>query len=145
MKKKYIEEIEHEVVKLIRRADLKKLLDRETKSMDRSAYLLMKKLEKEGPLPISVIANSFRVNASTISRQIQNLKSNGWVTSFSDKKDARVSLVTLTRQGIDILMAAKIKRIEVYSDFLSDWTEKDMQTFATLLSKLNRSIEQRNS
>ncbi|MHA2890685.1 MarR family winged helix-turn-helix transcriptional regulator [Bacillus cereus] len=143
MKKQYIEEIEHEVVRLLRRADLKNLLDRETKNMDRSAYLIMRKLEKEGSLPISVMAIFFQVNVSTISRQIQSLKSNGWVTSFSDKNDARVSLVTLTTKGINMLMATKIRRIEVYSDLLSDWTEEDMQTFATLLSKLNISIEQR--
>ncbi|QWI73107.1 MarR family transcriptional regulator (plasmid) [Bacillus mycoides] len=145
MQKKYIEQIEHEVVRLLRRADLKKLLDRETRSMDRSAYLVMKKLESEGPLPISVIAHAFGVNVSTISRQMQNLKSNGWVTSFSDKKDARVSLVNLTKQGLDILTATKIKRVETYSDLLSDWTEEDIQTFTTLLSKLNISIEQKNN
>ncbi|OUB34388.1 hypothetical protein BK708_05845 [Bacillus thuringiensis serovar yunnanensis] len=144
MKNQYIEEIEHEVVRLLRRADLKKLLDRDTKGMDRSAYLLMKKLEKEGPLPISVIANFFKVNASTISRQIQSLKSNGWVTSFSDKNDARVNLVTLTNEGINMLMVTKIKRMEVYSDLLSNWSEEDIQTLATLLSKLNISIEQRS-
>lgn len=143
MKSSYLEQIEHEIVVLLRRADFKKTLDGEKISLDRSAYLLLKKLRNEGSLAIADIAQSFQLDLSTVSRQVAALEKKGFVRRFSDAKDARVSIMEITEAGAQNLETVLKQRLLSYSEGLADWTEDEIQVFAKLLSRLNRTMEQR--
>ncbi|MFM1652232.1 MarR family winged helix-turn-helix transcriptional regulator [Brevibacillus sp. B_LB10_24] len=143
MRKPYYEQIEHEVVMLLRRADFKRTLDGSARTMDRSAYLLLKWLDREGPSAVGVISEAFQLDNSTISRQIAALDTKGWIHRYSHPEDARISMVEITKSGREAIQAAKALRLEAYAELLNDWTEDELDIFSKLLSRLNRSIEQR--
>ncbi len=143
MRKSYYEQIEHEVTMLLRRADYKRTLDGSARTMDRSAYLLLKWLDREGPSAVGVISEAFQLDNSTVSRQIAALDAKGWVRRYSHPEDARVSMVGITKSGQEAINTAKALRLEAYSELLDDWTEDELHIFSKLLSRLNRSIERR--
>ncbi|GAA4725996.1 MarR family winged helix-turn-helix transcriptional regulator [Brevibacillus fulvus] len=140
-KRLYCEQIEHEVIMLMRRADFKRTMAGSPPTMDRSAYLLLKWLEQEGDAAIGEIADVFQLDNSTISRQISSLEKKGWAERYTDPADARVSKVHITEAGRTTINEAKAQRQEIYGKLLEDWTEEELQTFSTLFARLNRSIE----
>jgi DNA-binding MarR family transcriptional regulator len=111
--------------------------------MDRSSYLLLGLLEKEGPLTVGEISELFKLDNSTVSRQISTLHKKELATRYSDKEDARISMVEITEKGRQELQSAKQYRLEAYTELLEDWTEDELQVFSRLLTRLNRSIEKR--
>ncbi|QDZ77577.1 MarR family winged helix-turn-helix transcriptional regulator, partial [Bacillus cereus] len=126
MNKNTMQVVECEVVKLLHRADLKKLLSTDANSMERSTYLIMKKLKEENILSISMIAQDFQVNVSTISRQVQALKQKEWVEVVPNLNDARVQFIHLTNLGHKMILEAQEKRVEAYNQILFHWTEKEI-------------------
>ncbi|ANS73333.1 hypothetical protein AWM70_00990 [Paenibacillus yonginensis] len=141
MRQRYVEEIEHEVIAMMRRADFKRTLDGSETSMDRSAYLLLKWLEKDGPAAIGAIAEAFQLDHSTISRQIAALEGKGWVQRTPSPEDARSSVIGVTESGAAAVALARDKRAAAYDRLLEDWTEEELETFSGLLTRLNRSID----
>lgn len=143
MRKNHLKQIEHEVIMLLRRADFKRTLDGNLTSLERSAYLLLKKLREEGPSAIGAVAEAFQLDVSTVSRQVSALEAKGLIRRYPDPKDARVNLIEMTSAGAQALDDALTKRLASYEDMLSDWTEDELHVFSTLLSRLNRAIERR--
>lgn len=143
MRNDLYEHIEHEVVLLLRRADFKRTLDGAAHSMDRSAYLLLKWLDREGSSANGAISEAFQLDNSTVSRQIAALEAKGWARRYSDSEDARVNVVEITDSGKEALIAAKLARLDAYSELLEDWTDQELEQFSQLLARLNRSIERR--
>ncbi|GGA26958.1 MarR family winged helix-turn-helix transcriptional regulator [Paenibacillus physcomitrellae] len=141
MRQRYVEEIEHEVIAMMRRADFKRTLDGSETSMDRSAYLLLKWLEKDGPAAIGAIAEAFQLDHSTISRQIAALEGKGWIQRTPSPEDARISVIGITETGAEAVASARSKRTESYGRLLQDWTDEEVETFSSLLTRLNRTID----
>ncbi len=138
-----LEQIEQEVVTLLRRADFKRTLDGSQGSMDRSAYLILKKLKEKGHPSIGDVADFFQLNYSTASRQVAALESHGLIRRFTERNDARVSLIEMTSVGAELLAEVHTKRLKEYEEILMEWTEEEMCVFAQLLSRLNRTLEKR--
>ena len=143
MRSDYYEQISDEVITLMRRADFKRTLDGSADAMDRSAYLLLKWLDREGAAAIGVIAEAFQLDNSTVSRQVAALETKGWVQRCSDPGDARVSKVEIADAGREAVRAANDQRRNAYAEALSDWQDEELQHFAQLLARLNRAIEKR--
>ncbi|RNB84665.1 MarR family transcriptional regulator [Brevibacillus fluminis] len=143
MKHKSIEQIEHEVTVLMRRADYKRTLDGSKNGIERSAYLLVKQLCANGPLSIGNIAELSGLDISTISRQVAAMENKGLISRLPDEKDSRISLVQATEEGKAALLRAKKHRMEAYTELLEDWTEEDTVHLSVLLARLNRAIEER--
>jgi DNA-binding MarR family transcriptional regulator len=136
-----LEIIEHEVVMLLRRADFKKTLDGRKGSLERSAYLILKRIDQDGPLAMNLLAQLFQLDLSTVSRQVLSLETKGFVSRSIDPLDARVKVVKLTALGKSALEKTKQKRKELYDQLLLDWSDDEKDVFAELLSKLNRAME----
>lgn len=133
--------IEIEVVTLLRRADFKRTLDVEKNSLDRSGYLILHTLYKEGPKTIRTLSDIFQLNISTMSRQIHALESKGHIERSTDAHDARVNFISISESGKNALLSLKAKRRFAYEELLSDWKKEEKEIFAELISRLNRKIE----
>jgi len=136
-----IDMIDIEVVTLLRRADFKRTLDGEKNSLDRSGYLILHTLNKEGPKTIRTLSDIFQLNISTMSRQIHALESKGHIERNTDVHDARVNLISISESGKDALLKLREQRRTSYEELLSDWKEEEKEIFAELITRLNRKIE----
>lgn len=132
-----ISAIAREVMFLVRLAESAR---REEATLDRSAYLLLGGLDAGGPLGIGALAETFRMDISTASRQVAALEAKGFVERFPDLCDARVSLLRVTPLGHTQFGAARRARDAQYAAFLADWSAEERAQFAALLARFNRAL-----
>ncbi len=71
------------------------------------AYLLLRRLDEFGPARVKELAESFKLDISTLSRQAAALESKELIQRFSDPSDGRVSLFAITKLGKQRLKADK--------------------------------------
>ncbi|WP_100486706.1 MarR family winged helix-turn-helix transcriptional regulator [Sporolactobacillus pectinivorans] len=139
-----LEQIEHEVVMLLRRADFKKTLDGDENSLFRSGYLILNLLLKKSPLAAYELADHFQLDVSTISRQVKTLENKRLVERKIGEHDGRVNQIFITEAGRQSVISLKKERLMVYADLLADWSGVEKASFAEHLAKLNRKIESRH-
>ncbi|RUS49146.1 MarR family winged helix-turn-helix transcriptional regulator [Cohnella sp. AR92] len=134
--------IELEIAIFMRRAEAIRLAGMSGDQLDRSAYLMLRYLEKKGPVGIKALADEMQIDISTASRQIASLEAKGFVTRASDPHDARISLLRVTEEVPGMLREARQNRIDYYAKLLGDWNPEDSLKFGELLGKFNRTAEE---
>lgn len=112
-------------------------------SLDRSAYLILRLLLAEHSESINAIADHLRLDASTVTRQVIALEIAGHVTRRRCTDDGRSTIVEPTPAGLAALDATRATRSVVYDDVLADWSPADRHALATLLARLNASLDDR--
>jgi DNA-binding MarR family transcriptional regulator len=136
VEEKDLELIDYELVVLIRRASL----DKELGGLDRSTYTLLTQLSMNGPIGVKALANEFRLDISTISRQTSVLEAKGYVQRLPDPTDGRSSYFQVTEEGIRKVMEAKKARLARHAQLFKDWSDEERQKFGALLARLNRTF-----
>lgn len=135
--------IEMEIAIFVRRAEAVRLAGMNGMELDRSAYLLLRYLERKGPVGIKALADELQLDISTASRQTAALEAKGYVERLADPQDARVSLLRITGDVPAMLREVRRNRKEFYAKLLSEWPEEDCRMLGELLGKFNRTAEQR--
>ncbi|CAM5492190.1 MarR family transcriptional regulator OS=Streptomyces alboniger OX=132473 GN=CP975_22225 PE=4 SV=1 [Streptomyces alboniger] len=76
-----LDTLQHEVAVFARRAEQTRLggVGQVRNSMDRAAYLLLNRLDKEGPMGVKALAASMGIDSSTVTRQVAPLVDTGLV------------------------------------------------------------------
>ncbi|GIN41152.1 MarR family winged helix-turn-helix transcriptional regulator [Heyndrickxia oleronia] len=138
-----IKQIEYELTTLIRRAVY---LEQNKKigNIDRALYLLLRKLDEDGPANSKSIAKTFHLDISTVSRQTTTLESLGFIQRFSDPNDKRVSLFQITDEGRQALREDIEKRLDRYTNMLDTWSILECETFKELLTRMNQALIDEN-
>ncbi|WP_259545460.1 MarR family transcriptional regulator [Heyndrickxia sp. FSL K6-6286] len=138
-----IKQIEYELTTLIRRAVY---LEQNKKigNIDRALYLLLRKLDEDGPANSKSIAKTFHLDISTVSRQTTTLESLGFIQRFSDPNDKRVSLFQITDEGRQALREDIEKRLDKYINMLDTWSILECETFKELLTRMNQALIDEN-
>ncbi|KXZ21031.1 MarR family transcriptional regulator [Bacillus nakamurai] len=135
-----IELIEYELTTFIRRAVYLDNSDRKIGNLERPAYLLLRQLDEFGPARVKELADSFKLDISTLSRQAAALEAKEMIYRFSDPSDGRVSLFTITKLGKQRLKADKQMRLQRYHRMLDDWSGDEKELFGKLLIRLNEAF-----
>lgn len=135
--------IEQQLTMLFRRAQRVHLMGAHADvDLDRSAYAILCRLDDEGPQRLGALATVFRLDPSTITRQVQSLERAGLAERRIDPHDRRVSLLSLTESGLHAVQATRQHRRGQLDELLSDWPEDDVETFAVLLERFNERLDQ---
>lgn len=109
--------------------------------LDRSAYGIMCRLSDEGAQRLGSLAHTFGLDPSTITRQVQALEQSGLVRREADPSDRRASLLSLSREGAEVLERTRAHRRARMHAALEDWPEADLAEFGRLLERFNQSID----
>ncbi|CAG7598388.1 hypothetical protein PAESOLCIP111_00221 [Paenibacillus solanacearum] len=137
MNKNDLERIDYELVVLIRRSSL----DKELGGLDRSSYTLLTELSKDGgPTSVKALADEFRLDISTISRQTAVLEAKGYVRRLPNAADGRSSYFQVTEEGMRKLSDAQQARLARHAQLFKDWTDEERRQFGELLARLNRTF-----
>ena len=108
--------------------------------IDRSGYGILSRIADSGPQRLSALAQTFGLDPSTITRQVQALESNGLLRRSRDPHDRRASLLQLTDAGHEALRSTRRLRIERLRDAMSDWSADEQHTFSRLLEHFNDAV-----
>src|SRR5690606_24312183 len=94
---------QHEVAVFARRAEQTRLagLGPARNSMDRAAYLLLSRLDQDGPTGVKALAAGMGIDSSTVTRQVAPLVESGLVKRSSDPHDGRAVVLRLSARGSD--------------------------------------------
>lgn len=98
-------------------------------------------LLRSGPLRMSELAKRCSLDQSTVSRHVAHLERDDLACRSADPKDGRAFSVQLTAKGSKLLAKFDQVRRALLAEVLGDWTEKDIKTLASLLSRLVRDLE----
>jgi DNA-binding MarR family transcriptional regulator len=106
---------------------------------DRSAMLLLFPLMR-GPLRPGALAEASFADPSTISRQVAELARRGLVRREPDPSDGRASLLAITDAGRAVCERLRTLRRDLLATAVDGWTDEELATFASLLSRFNDAL-----
>lgn len=112
-------------------------------AMDRSALLLLARLEGSGPMSVAELADAFELNTSTVHRQLKAALSNGLIELIDDPSGAPAKLHRPTDEGRRQLRKEMQERAESHAATTADWSDEDVETFARLFRRYNQASEAR--
>ncbi|MEV8456283.1 MarR family winged helix-turn-helix transcriptional regulator [Streptomyces sp. NPDC052095] len=116
---------------------------RSGQSLDRSAYVLLTRLEAGEPLTLKQLAHTFQVGISTINRQVSAMLRKDLVERIPDPDGGMARKYRPTALGLERLRADRAIGLEGVARHIgaTEWTERRTRDFVTLLGELNQGIE----
>ena len=136
------DQIEHQLFKLLRRTNA---IHVQTSSgeieLERSAYAILCLIADDGPQRLGSIATAFRLDPSTITRQVQAVERLGLAAKSDDPADRRAALLHLTESGQSTIETARAHRRRMLDAILAEWSEDERSTFLTALQRFNDTMD----
>ncbi|MEV1010536.1 MarR family winged helix-turn-helix transcriptional regulator [Streptomyces sp. NPDC049881] len=111
--------------------------------LDRSAYLLMSRIEAQGPMSIGELAEAFGLDTSTVNRQTAAMLKAGLIERHPDPEGGMARKLDLTAEGARRLAADQERYRESVARSLEDWPDEDVRQFVRLLARYNAGCEGR--
>ena len=108
--------------------------------LDRSGYALLSRLEL-GPLNLKQLAEAFRLDPSTVNRQVNALVRARLLEKAPDPNGAVARVLRPTTEGLRLLHADRAVVREQVGRVLEGWDSTEVDELSRLLEKLNGSIE----
>jgi DNA-binding MarR family transcriptional regulator len=106
-----------------------------------SAAAALATIERRGPLAPSELADLERVKRPTITRVVARLEEAGLVERAGDPADGRASLVSITRQGSELLRRIRTRKTAYLARRLSKLESDDLATLERAADVLERILE----
>ncbi|MBL1117243.1 MarR family transcriptional regulator [Streptomyces sp. 110] len=134
-----LDALQHQVAVFARRAEQTRLggVGQARNSMDRAAYLLLNRLDQEGPMGVKALAGSMGIDSSTVTRQVAPLVDSGMVKRTSHPEDGRAVVLQLSPRGKARLEEVRSSRRDLMSRVTGDWTTEERDLFCDLLTRFN--------
>ena len=105
-------------------------------TVDPSQAALLYTLKCRGALRLGDIAEAMKLDASTVSRHVQQLGDRGFVERVPDPEDGRASIISLTDDGRDGLRSSFEQRRNILAEAIADWSEAEREQLRLQLSRL---------
>ncbi|WP_030668269.1 MarR family winged helix-turn-helix transcriptional regulator [Streptomyces rimosus] len=137
-----LDALQHQVAVFARRAEQSRLggVGQARNSMDRAAYLLLNRLDKEGPMGVKALAAGMGIDSSTVTRQVAPLVDSGLVNRASHPEDGRAVVLQLSERGQSRLEEVRASRRALMALVTEEWTEEERDAFCALLTRFNASL-----
>ncbi|MEW2545941.1 MarR family transcriptional regulator [Streptomyces sp. NPDC047002] len=137
-----LDALQHQVAIFARRAEQTRLggVGQVRNTMDRAAYLLLNRLDLEGPMGVKALAAGMGIDSSTVTRQVAPLVDSGLVKRTSHPDDGRAVVLELSERGRARLDEVRRSRRLLMQRVTEEWTEDERISFTTLLTRFNRSL-----
>ncbi len=134
--------MQHQVAVFARRAEQTRLggVGQARNSMDRAAYLLLNRLDLEGPMGVKALAAGMGIDSSTVTRQVAPLVDSGLVKRTSHPEDGRAVVLELSPRGSTRLEQVRSSRRALMEHLTDGWSESERATFCSLLSRFNSAL-----
>lgn len=136
-------DLEREIALLARHTALVTKVRTVSQELDRSAYLLLSRLEISDPMTLKELADSFGLDISTVNRQTAALIRAGLAEKIADPGGGTARRLRPTETGLAALRRDRGRNVAGIDDLTGTWTDDDRHTLVALLRRLNEEIERR--
>ena len=110
--------------------------------LDRSAYILLMRLEDQGAMSIGELADAFRLDPSTVNRQTAALVRRSLARRVPDPEGGLARKFQITGEGARRLREDREYYREGARRIVEDWTPAEIERFEADLLRFNRSVEE---
>ncbi len=110
--------------------------------IDRSIYLLMSRIDGQGPMSIGELSTVFRLDPSTLQRQTTVAVREGFLERVLDPTGSVARKFALTALGKTRFDDVREHSVSSLESILADWPDEDVNTFGELMHRFNASIEE---
>lgn len=104
--------------------------------LDRAAVALMRKMADTEPMRPGELAARMGVEASHVTRTVQQLQKSGHVTRVPDPDDRRAQRIELTDAGREAIVRVREAGVRGMQVALADWSPDDLRQLATLFHRM---------
>jgi DNA-binding MarR family transcriptional regulator len=108
--------------------------------LDSASYALLLRLDDTGPVRAAEVVGLTGLDKSTVSRQLGRLEELDLIERVADPSDGRARLIQLTATGASRLASVREDRRRQLRARFESWSTNDLQSFATLLGRLNEDL-----
>ena len=108
--------------------------------VDRSAIIILARLDEHGALRLSDLAGDLCLDVSTMSRHARTLEERGYITREGDPDDGRAVRLTLAEPGRAVLAGAHENRRAWLEASLADWSDEERDQLTTMLTRLTAAL-----
>ncbi|KTR86189.1 MarR family winged helix-turn-helix transcriptional regulator [Leucobacter chromiiresistens] len=109
--------------------------------LERSAYLLLSRLEHQGPMTIAQLRDAFLLDTSTVQRQTAAAMREGLLERIPDPDGGQAKKFEITARGTERLTKVRQRFVATLDRALEAWSDADVAHFADLLRRFNLDIE----
>ena len=109
--------------------------------VDPASLFVLHQVAANAPVRLTELARCMALDPSTVSRHVRQLELNGYLTRTGDPADRRAARLTLTDQGQAVMDEAMRARVAILDQALAGWTEADLDTLTTLMTRLAAALD----
>jgi DNA-binding MarR family transcriptional regulator len=135
-----IAEAEYALERLFRLSMSRRMHMRQTEAVGvavtRAGYAVLRTLDELGPLQMGEIARQCSMDPAVAARQVSALVDDALVTRTAGHRDARVSVVQLTRAGRTVYRRIVAVRTAYMHEVLAGWPAADRAELVRLVDRL---------
>ncbi|MEU6833188.1 MarR family winged helix-turn-helix transcriptional regulator [Nocardia beijingensis] len=121
------------------------LLRRPGFQLDRSAYLILTRLELDHPLSLRELSEAFQLDVSTINRQVGAMRKQGLVDRVPDPDGGIARKIRASAKGLELLAADRKQSRQGIGAVVAEWSEDDIDLFSRLIARFNQSVEDKEA
>lgn len=104
--------------------------------LDRAAVALLRQVADSEPMRPGGLAARLGVEASHVTRTVQQLQKSGYVTRVPDPDDRRAQRIELTDAGGAAIAKIREAGVRGMQMALSDWSPEELRQLATLFHRM---------
>ncbi|MFI5641087.1 MarR family winged helix-turn-helix transcriptional regulator [Streptomyces goshikiensis] len=135
-----LEKLERELMLLTRHQVLARR-ERDPERLERSAYLLLSRIDTQGPMSIGQLAEAFGLDTSTVNRQTAALLRCGLAERVADPDGGMARKLRITAEGGHRLAGDREVNRSCLARVVADWSPAEVRELEDVLVRLNRSAE----
>ncbi len=109
--------------------------------MERSAYIMLSRIEVQGPMSIGQLSDAFQLDVSTVNRQTAHAMRAGLLERIPDPEGGMARKFRLTGEGEGKLREERELHVQDLDRVFEDWSADDVENFARYLQRFNTSVE----
>lgn len=110
--------------------------------LERSAYLLLTRLELAESMSLGELAEAFRLDVSTINRQVAPLLKRGLLERFPDPDGGMARRLRPSSKGLQQLASDREISRDGLARVIAEWSTESLNAFVGLLTSFNTSVEE---
>jgi DNA-binding MarR family transcriptional regulator len=135
----------HRELMLVNRHSILGIADgRAERKLERSALILLSRIEAEGPMSIGQLAEAFGLDTSTINRQTAAMLRAGVAERIPDPDGGIARKLRITAEGHARLRDEREWSASGLRSLLENWTPEEVGQLVAALTHFNQAIEDRS-
>lgn len=117
-----------------------RIINRVGVDIDRVEAIALSRIADAGSMRVTELADQLGVACSTAGRHAANLEGGGFVTRAPDRGDKRVTVVTVSDRGVELIGRLRDVQRDLLAEALSAWEDDELESLAGLLRRFGEDL-----